>query len=274
MAYDPTLQSIVLYGGAVGNLPAGSGSAWSYSYDTWEFSGGAWQNVTGSVGVSPGLGDATLVYDPPQGGVLLLGGSDPGAGCAPLVESWVFAEGRWSNVSGAPTSGPGGSQGLSGYGTAYDDYLGGVVTVGGNTANGRGGCYSVDSTWEYTPAGWTNITSAVGTVAPVGRASFQLAYDPPGEFALVFGGNIDNSLAYLGDTWALTSNASVFAPPSSAGSSGGSGLGFGWADLSVPVILIAVGTFVVGLAVGILLARQRPPPPERPPYVVRAPPVP
>lgn len=273
MEYDATLNSIVLYGGGVGNLPAGSGSAWSYYSDTWEFSSGVWHDVTASVGGAPQPGDVTMVYDPTLGGDLILGGSCPGGPCAALPETWTFTGGHWSNVSATPASGPGGAQGLAGYGMVYDDYLGAVVTFGGNTANGAGGCYSVDSTWEYVDGGWTNITSSVGSFAPAGRQQIQLADDPTGGFALLFGGNIDNSFDYLGDTRALTSNASVFAnasnttapgtgggsasaPPTSAGDPG---LSFTWSDLNGLAILIGIGAFVGGLAVGVVLVGRRPP---------------
>jgi Galactose oxidase, central domain len=272
MTYDANLSAIVLYGGAVGNLPAGSESPWSYYTDTWEFSGGFWQNVTDSVGVGPHFGDTALVYDPSLDGDLLLGGANAYTLCAPLVETWKFADGRWTNLSATPTSGPGGLQGLAGYGAAYDAYLGAVVTFGGNTANGGGGCYSVASTWEYVGGGWTNVTASVGSFAPAGRASIQLAYDPAGEFALLFGGNIDNTYDYLGDTWALTSNSTIFAPPPSSGSPTYSTLGYWWPGVAGTYVLIAVAAFVVGLAVGILLVARRPPSAGSSPNVVRGPP--
>jgi Galactose oxidase, central domain len=274
MAYDAALDSIVVYGGGTGNLPAGSESTWSYYSDTWEFAAGVWKDVTGSVGAAPQPGDVTMVYDPTLGGELLLGGSYPYGLCAALPETWTFTGGHWSNVSATPASGPGGRQGLAGYGMVYDVYLGAVVTFGGNTANGAGGCYSVGSTWEYSGGAWVNITASVGSFAPAGRQQIQVASDPTGGFDLLFGGNIDNSDAYLGDTWALTSNATVFAPQTGTTCPGGSSSTCGpafpvssgdpaspslWSDLSGSPILIAVAAFAGGLVVGVVLVRRRPP---------------
>lgn len=218
MTYDAMQGAVVLYGGGVGNLPAGSGSPWSHYTDTWEFKDSAWVNLTSHLTPSPPDLSSQLVFDAADGYDVLFGGAYPTGPCETLDFEWTFQDGSWTNVSGDAESGPGGAHGVWGAGLTYDPELSAVLAFGGNLDSSPGNCYSASMTWEYSGGVWTNLTASIGSLAPLPRSSFPMAYDAAAGLVLLFGGNIDNSFNYLGDTWALTENSEVFGvnstPPS------------------------------------------------------------
>jgi hypothetical protein len=68
-AYDPVLDASVLFGGRLA-------STW-YN-DTWEYSDGAWSDLTALTTAPPPRSGAGLVYYPPDHALLLFGGYSPG----------------------------------------------------------------------------------------------------------------------------------------------------------------------------------------------------
>ncbi len=210
MTYDASQGAIVLFGGGVGNLPAGSGSPWSHYTDTWEFKNSAWVNLTSHLTTSPPNLSSNLVYDAADGYDLLLGGANPTGPCTTLDFEWIFQDGAWSNHSVNAETGPGGSDGIWGNALTYDANLSAVLEFSGIESSSPGNCYSAGMTWMYSGGTWTNITTELGLYDPPARNSEPIVFDSAGGFALLFGGNVDGTYEYLGDTWALTTNASIF----------------------------------------------------------------
>jgi Galactose oxidase, central domain len=274
MTYDASFGAVVLFGGGIGNLPAGSESPWSHYSDTWEFMGTTWRNLSAGLSVAPRAVSAVgLVYDAAGGYDLLLGGVSDA--CAENILTWTFQDGSWTNRTGPVLTGPGGANGIAGFGLTYDPLLNAVLTFGGNVGSPSGGCYSIDGTWEYSGGVWTNLTATLGPIAPAGRAAFQFTFNSAAGYAFLFGGNIDNSYAYLGDTWGLTSNQTGFGQSPGNGHSAP-----GWVAYVLPGTLVAVLGFLGAFFAWVLIAqRKRPPsglqpslPPIQSPPLLRSPP--
>ncbi len=213
MTYDPAVGGIVLFGGGIGNLPAGSGSAWTYYNDTWEFGVGGWTNVTGGLSGSPPPMTSTIAYDPATDVSMVYGGSATQTSCTvygPETEQWSFNGTGWVDQTAQARAGPGGSLGLAGEGLAFDPGLDAMVSFGGLTRTTGGGCMSLEATWTYANGTWTNISGPFA-VQPAGRQSITLVDVPSGNFVMLFGGNIDGTFDYLGDTWALSSNLTLWS---------------------------------------------------------------
>ncbi len=89
MVSDPALNRIVLYGGVQGTQFYG---------DTWEFSGGAWTNVTSALtGPTPGpRAGSSMSYDVQCGCVILFGGY---SGTGVYNDTWAFTGTGWVNLS-------------------------------------------------------------------------------------------------------------------------------------------------------------------------------
>jgi Galactose oxidase, central domain len=122
MSYDPSSQSIVLFGGA-GNSNA-----------TWQYTRGVWTKLRLTVSPS-GREDAMLAYDTKTGYLLLFGGAQFGKGN--LHDTWKFQHGVWIHLT--PVSSP---PSLALASMAFDSSDGYMVLFGG-TGNVHG------ETWEY-----------------------------------------------------------------------------------------------------------------------------
>ena len=184
LAFDGADGYAVLFGGCNRHLcPLG---------DTWKFEAGAWTNLTSSLAQSPAPRQGELlVYDVRDGYLLLFGGQ---GAAGMLNDSWKFAGGAWSPISGA---GPSPSARAFAQAT-YDPTLG-VVLFGGRDGAGT----LLDDTWSFAGGVWTNLSDRYA-LAPVARASGGLAFDPSDGVTVLFGG-VNSAGAYLGDTWALSS---------------------------------------------------------------------
>lgn len=130
MAWDPNAGSLVLFGGAPG----------LYSYqslnDTWEFSGGHWTNVTGTVAPS-GRELGQMTFDPKLGGLILFGGY----GTTVFKDTWLFSNGTWTNLN-LVNHPLGRGQGAM----AYDSKNHYLVLFGGATTV----AYYSNDTWKLT----------------------------------------------------------------------------------------------------------------------------
>jgi len=107
MAYDPSSGSLVLAGGTGPCVPSGTApSTCSTSLNTWTFTGGTWENVSGRAG-PPARGEPGFSEDVAIDGAVLFGGSReslcPVADCS-FNDTWRFSDGAWQElaVSGPP----------------------------------------------------------------------------------------------------------------------------------------------------------------------------
>jgi hypothetical protein len=163
MTYDYADSYLLLFGGY--NFTC----ACVFS-DTWTYSAGVWTPVTPFTHPSArAWGEMT--YDSEDGYVLLFSGVVALTLSYSPADTWSYLGGVWTNltsqISGAP---PGVSQG----GLVDDLYDGYPVLWGGYNATTLTGS---DQTWEYTGAGWTQLSPATSP-NPVLEWEFEMAFDP------------------------------------------------------------------------------------------------
>ncbi len=231
MSYDPQEGADILFGG----YSPGPGGG-TYNNQTWAlFLNGSWfeQHPPNS---PPPLANASMIYDPALGGLLLFGGDN---GSALSGQTWEYARGDWAEISGSalgnPPSprtqaafafdnetgegvlfgglGPSGPQGgtflfSSSTGWTRDQVSGGpssrfgagMVSNGNGTVllfGGRNVTSLFSQTWIYVSGGWS-MSSATG---PAARWDAALVYvNPQGEgFPVLFGGWGEGRA--LNDSW-------------------------------------------------------------------------
>jgi PKD repeat protein len=148
-----------------------------------------WINVSGSPGAPPGAYYGSLAFDPMGPEYVYFGGC--GLVLCPLNVTWVFSDGRWSNVTNPADSPP------SRFAASmdFDANAGGLLLFGGYNGNFDW----LNDTWLFHDNVWTN-ESYLGP-APPGRDEAAMAFDPgaPLNGSVLFGG-----CAFLGcynDTW-------------------------------------------------------------------------
>jgi len=153
-----------------------------------------WVNVTSSGGVGsppPTLEGASSAFDPVDNETVLFGG------CLTYIcslftnQTWVFANGAWTNetnVFDAPPARDFGSM-------DYDANMQAVLLFGG-----QGPTSELNDTWLFSGGTWTNVTD--WGPGPIARYGASMAFDPqPEENGSVLFGGYSDVLGYLNDTW-------------------------------------------------------------------------
>lgn len=206
LTFDATDGYLLASGGGYGNVPAGSGSAWSYANDTWSYANGTWTNLTAS------SGETGLVlwsaYDAATGSVVAIGTPSDApntVGCTLGSYTWTYSGGTWTNLS-ASASTPGASFPA----VAYDTATSSVVLFGGYAFSS--GCASTNETWSYAAGAWSNVT---GPMAPLPREAASATYDPALAAVILFGGTVSQWGIYLDDVWAFGTSPLVAAASAS-----------------------------------------------------------
>lgn len=179
-AYDPALGGTIVFGGCASRACPNNA--------TWLFAGGAWTNLTPTAGPAPpARTNASLVYDPPAGALVLFGGLS--GSNHPLSDTWTFANGTWSVWAALP------AHPSARWGAAVTVFTNATFTelllFGGcpqSTCTGPAG-----DTWTWTPtAGWVQLLPATSP-APVGGAA--LSMDTADGYAVLVGGGTDSPAA-------------------------------------------------------------------------------
>jgi PKD repeat protein len=183
---------------------------------TWILRGGFWQNVTSSLPIAPpARQQASLTYDPDLPGLLLFGGC--GRVC-PLNDTWEFSGGLWSNLSAqcnVPSSCP---PPLWGASLTYQNspWNNSAVLFGGCPSAPANPCAAASNrTWEFnlTGGGWWSHALA-GPATPSARFGASIAFDPSGNFSVLFGGcNVPVAGCFLNDTWVFANYTWVNLTP-------------------------------------------------------------
>ncbi len=152
-----------------------------------------WVNVTNvSNGSSPppSFGGSSA-YDPVENGTVYFGGCRE-IPCFILTnETWVFANGIWTNLTNPLQAPP-----ARDYATMdYDANMQGVLLFGGD-----GYQSPLGDTWLFQGGVWTNV-SGWGQ-GPPARYGASMAFDPqPEENGSVLFGGYSSIIGYLNDTW-------------------------------------------------------------------------
>ncbi len=184
LAYDPALGGVLAFGGG-----ESTGVVWN---QTWLFSNDSWTNLSPNLTKAPSpRADPAEVYDAALGGVLVFGGLS--ALNTVTADTWLFANGAWTNLTKNSTDAP---PALFGPAFAYDSSAGEAVLFGGQW----NGVY-YNETWVYRNESWTEVEPS-GVAGPSPRYYASLADDPAEQGVLLFGGQ--NPSGTDGDTWVFS----------------------------------------------------------------------
>ncbi len=187
LVYDPTTQSLLLFGGADASN--------QFFGDTWAWTGSDWIAIpTPTSSAPPPRYDASLAYDSASGQVLLFGGWN---GASALGDTWVWQGTSWSAVH--PAHSPSARYGAA---MAYDAAAGSMVLFGG--ANGTT-VHADTAVWNGTD--WTFKAPAH---VPPAASDAVMAYDQAEAAVVLFDGG-SGTWTWNGTDWTQQQPAS--SPP-------------------------------------------------------------
>ncbi|MGP8072099.1 MAG: PKD domain-containing protein [Thermoplasmata archaeon] len=150
-----------------------------------------WANVSSLVAPGPPAGPASLAWDNASDSVLFFGGLTE-SGSIISNQTWSFANGVWSNLTGGVHGAP---PPLFGASLAFDPATLDMILYGGENATD----VPQNNTWTYSDGTWTNVTSTVGPSPPSDRFA-PLAWDAT-----------DQELLYVGSPFGSISTAQTWA---------------------------------------------------------------
>ena len=181
MAYDAARQRVVLFGGSGGKL-----------FDTWEWNGLYWRDVTLARGNPPGRYEHAMAYDAARQRVVLFGGWSGGPR---LNDTWEWDGNTWRNVTPLnPNDSP---PARTVHALAYDAARRLVVLFGG-----LAGAAVLGDTWEWNGIVWRNVTPSNRMHSPSARRGHAMAYDAAMQQVVLFGGGP----VFSNDTWEWDGN--------------------------------------------------------------------
>lgn len=201
LAYDPVRDKVVLFGG---QHQKEDKSLENY-YDTWEFDGSAWHQVTtNSITVNRPL----LVYDETRHQVLMVGMN---ADDDTVMYTYDAANAKWNEVA-KPAHAPACVNESS---LVYERHNGKVLLVGGACADSL----TDEETWEWDGTDWTKLTIKTALFRAYGAAA---TYDPVRQSVVMYGGTVIYSTArsvtyqWTGTDWVILGDAVKPVPRSLA----------------------------------------------------------
>ncbi|MCI4345702.1 MAG: PKD domain-containing protein, partial [Thermoplasmata archaeon] len=154
-----------------------------------------WSNLSASLSIAPSARVPAMAWDAADGYVLLFGGLLISG--AHLTDTWIFANGTWTNITGQVTGAP---PALLLPILAYDPTSTAVVLYG-QLASGA----LTTVTWTYHSKVWTNVTATAGT-EPSPRTNVAFTQDSTDTGLLLFGGRPSGASGILTDTWTYKTN--------------------------------------------------------------------
>jgi len=183
MAYNPTRQSMLLFGGYYRWGPT------RFFDDTWEYVDSEW--VQRFPAHHPTAREsAHMVYDSARRTLVMFGGGHD-AGSVDFNETWEWTGEDWIQRTNLPASPPA----RWAVSMAYDEECQRVFLFGGLT--GLTGQFN--DTWTYNGKTWTQVET---TWQPLARWDGGLAYDRRNHRFVLFGGQYWNGqFGFLNDTW-------------------------------------------------------------------------
>jgi hypothetical protein len=198
MAYDPTTDRTILFGGSGGDTKFG---------DTWalDLTSKTWTKIPETGGGPSARDYCQMVYDPVGNDLLLFGGADDSGDRNDL---WAFdvTSNTWTRLSPSGTLPPA----REGHAMTYEPDKKQVLVFGGlNSDSGT----LFNDLWAYdvTANTWTKLDPT--GPAPSVRESTAMAYDPGSLQVLIFGGLSlgDNADSELGDMWGFARGTEAMA---------------------------------------------------------------
>lgn len=153
-------------------------------------------------------------YDPALAEVVLFGGYSPYSHAIGLKDTWVFKNGKWTDITGNLTRSPARRWGA---GLAYDPGLKALILFGGHSDS-----TFYNDTWTFNATGWHRYPTSG---APSPRSGFGMTYDPALGEMVLYGGSYgplpygpwtlyDSTYALARHTWSnLTSTLGLNPGP-------------------------------------------------------------
>jgi len=182
MAYDPTGQQVVLFGGHNG-VPLG---------DTWTWNGTTWTQRIGAVTPAPRV-EASMATDEATSNVVLFGGF--GLDGTEDSDTWTWSNGAWTQLSPFPSP-----SARSGAAMGYDAAQSHLVLFGGGCCSYPATSTDAD-TWTFDGSHWTLASFDT----PSARQYAAAATAGPQGSVLLFGGLTSSGNGQ--DTWQWNDNA-------------------------------------------------------------------
>ncbi|MFI5417629.1 MAG: kelch repeat-containing protein [Candidatus Lutacidiplasmatales archaeon] len=149
---------------------------------------------------------AAMAYDPTDNETVLFGGIGE---AAVLNDTWVLKNRTWTELF--PPVSPSARMGAR---MVYDAHAGYLLLFGGSQ-----GYYTfragLSDTWAFSNGTWTILHPKA---SPPKLAFYGLAYDPTGNFALLFGGrdsrayDVNQTWTFNGHTWSRVTTPSGLSP--------------------------------------------------------------
>jgi Galactose oxidase, central domain len=184
LAFDPTSNHIILYGGAT---PVDTATKIIYDQDdTWQFDGKRWVRLY--TAHSPGARSGhVMVLDTNRNRIVVFGGrrtdtSKPNGVQSVLNDTWAFQNNDWTQID-TPNAPPGRTIA----GADYDSVRDRIVLYGGNTVStdGKNTITALRDTWEFDGTTWTqrgsdgpNVTKPIVFYDQANHATFLVGLDP------------------------------------------------------------------------------------------------
>lgn len=178
MAYDPTMNRLVVFGGS--STPGLASSA------GWEFDLGTstWASIAnptpGTTGPSARY-DAKMAYDAGTGLIMLFGGDGPISGASDrLNDTWLLAGNAW--ILANPSNSPAARSlfTMTARSAPYND----VIMVGGQNSSG----VRQNDTWQWDGSDWTQITPINSTVPVTFGGGNDSVYDSVRQCVVIING--------------------------------------------------------------------------------------
>jgi hypothetical protein len=171
MAYDPLTETVVMFGGGLG--------------DTWIWNGRRKTWTQQFPAASPPPSNPSIAYDPAHGNVVLFGGADSQG--VDLNQTWTWNGETWTQQSPLTSPSPRGLPSM-----AYDSSIGALVLFGGSA----GPPSALNDTWIWNGITWAQLQT---THTPVGRWAASMDFDPMIGLVL-FGGELAGD-PFTDQTW-------------------------------------------------------------------------
>lgn len=182
-AYDPGIGGVLLFGGSQQAGPA--------LYATWEFVNNTWTEVCSGNSSAPTCPQSpsprywpVMAYDSSSSQLVLFGGVVDLLGMYGLNDTWIFANGGWSELNGSPAPPLDTSNGGL-YGMVDDPGLGGLLLFS-----------PVSGTWRFSNDSWTNLTRPSG---PKGFGG--MFYDNGTHSVILWSGSSGQTWAFASGNW-------------------------------------------------------------------------
>ncbi len=183
MAYDPSRERTVLFGGRDGSILLD---------DTWEWDGNNWHAMDPTS--APSLREHhAMVYDQNRGTIVLFGGHTTASGVPEYVnDMWEWDGTDWTEISPAGQNAPSPRGRATVVFNTFDER---VVLFGGHDQS-----ESFGDVWQFDGTAW--LSFGTPTPRPEPRYGHGMVYHPYSGQSLIFGGWGEEQ-EYLGDAWLL-----------------------------------------------------------------------